>query len=129
VRGAGLDKTLAPAVAAGLGKPLQEAFRTAFSKQLLPAFESATQDVFQQINMALAAGLQEHVQVGAVRWVEWVEWLGPCICAWCLALAVADGGKCCMPLVDWPGPRPGRHAITITQRARPGQLLAHPCSG
>lgn len=82
VRGAGLDKTLAPAVAAGLGKPLQEAFRTAFSKQLLPAFESATQEVFQQINTALAAGLQEHVQVGSIGDV--FSWLGPGICAWCI---------------------------------------------
>ena len=66
---AGLDKQLGPAVAAALGgKPLQEAFRTSFSKQVVPAFEGATQVMFQQINTAFSAGLEEHLQVGRGGW-------------------------------------------------------------
>lgn len=86
----GLDKQLAPAVAAGLsGKPVQEAFRTAFSKQLLPAFEGATQQMFQQINSAVTAGLDEHLQVGGGQGAP--GWAGGCEGAGAGAGAGASG--------------------------------------
>lgn len=63
-------KQLAPALSAGLGKPLQEALRTSFTKQVVPAFEGATQAMFQQMQAALSAGLEEHLQASKAALTE-----------------------------------------------------------
>lgn len=57
-----LEGQLVEAVRGGLDRPLQEAFRDSFGRQLLPAFEKATQATFQQVDAALTAGVQEHLQ-------------------------------------------------------------------
>jgi hypothetical protein len=67
LKGASLDKALAPALSASLAKPLQDALRGAFAKQLVPAFEGATQAAFQQINAAFSAGFEEHLQASGLR--------------------------------------------------------------
>ena len=73
------------------GKPLQDAFRTSFAKQVVPAFEGATQVMFQQINTAFSAGLEEHLQVGLGGWVGGC-WVGN-ECADVAALGVT---VCCL---------------------------------
>lgn len=43
-------------------KTIQDSFRHSFMKQIVPAFESATQNMFMQIDKALQKGLQDHLE-------------------------------------------------------------------